>query len=178
MSEIQRYEFSNGNFGFADRISSESGRYVTYTDLLWYRRLAVVSAIWAIVISVVFWFVCSWLVYEKSSHGPVAVPMGAGEKAELLKEVHAAKMAKEQAQADLKKARADYVASQAFFANRAKELEGKIAKDIQSLESQTARGREIDGLKKEQAQRMSTQQGVVLEAKRVLGVEHVQIIDR
>lgn len=185
MSEIQRYEFSNGNFGFADRIASESGRYVAYTDLLtleeckcWYQRQYWMALTVNIVVVLVCAVLAALLVQEKAARGPVAVPMGIGEKAELLKEVHAAKVAKDQAQADLKKARADYVASQAFFATRAKELEGKIAKDIQSLESPAARWQDIDRLNREQAQRMSTRQGFVLEAKRVLGVEHVQIVDR
>lgn len=176
MSEIQRYEFSNGNFGFADRIASESGRYVTYTDLLWYKRKWLEQIVLTTILSVFCAVLSAWMVHEKASHGPVAVPMGAGEKAELLKEVPAAKVAKDQAQADRKTARADYAASQAFFANRAKELDGKIATDIQSLESPAARVQEMDRLNHEREQRMSTRQGLVLEAKRVLGV-NVKVIE-
>jgi len=47
---------------------------------------------------------------------------------------------------------------------------------VSQLEALQARGQEIDRLNKEQAQRMSTHQGVVMEAKRVLGV-NVQVIE-
>lgn len=176
MSEIQRFEFSNGNFGFTDRIASDSGRYVTYADLLWYRRKWFEQIVLTTILAVGCALLSTLLVYEKASHGPVVMPMGAGEKAELLQEVHAAKVAKEQAQADLRKARADYAASQAFFANRAKELEGKIAKDVQSLESPQARVAKINEISQDMAKSLSTHQGVVLEAKRVLGVK-VQVME-
>jgi len=50
--------------------------------------------------------------------------------------------------------------------------DGRVAQ----LVALQARGQELDRINKEQAQRMSTHQGVVLEAKRVLGV-NVKVIE-
>lgn len=175
MNEIQRYGLVvKGGTTWLEKRSD--GEWCHYNHLRWCQRQYWMAVFINIVVVLACAVLAALLVHEKASHGPVAVPMGAGEKAELLKEVHAAKVAKDQAQADLKTARADYAASQAFFANRAKELEGKIAKDIQSLESPAARVQEMDRLNHEREQRMSTRQGLVLEAKRVLGV-NVKVIE-
>lgn len=174
MSEIQRYEFSNGNFGFADRIASESGRYVAYTDLLtleeckcWYQRQYWMALIINIVVALACAVLAALLVYEKSSHVPVAVPMGAGEKASLLRDVQ-----------DMQKARDDYKAMALNYKAQIKALTAKVDGHVAQLDALQARGKELDTLNREQAQRMSTNQGVVLEAKRVLGVKHVQIVER
>jgi hypothetical protein len=172
MSEIQRYEFSNGNVGCADRIASESGRYVTYTDLLRYKRDYFVSLAVNILAILVCAVLSALLVHEKSSHRPVTVPMGAGEKAILL-------MGMQNMQADKEKAetqRDDYKAMALNYKAQIKALNAREDGRVAQLVALQARGQELDRINKEQAQRMSTHQGVVLEAKRVLGV-NVQVVE-
>ena len=172
MSEIQRYEFSNGNVGCADRIASESGRYVTYTDLLWYKRKWLEQIVLTTILSVFCAVVSAWMVHEKASHGPVTVPMGAGEKAILL-------MGMQNMQADKEKAetqRDDYKAMALNYKDQIKALNAREDGRVAQLVALQARGQELDRINKEQAQRMSTHQGVVLEAKRVLGV-NVKVIE-
>lgn len=174
MSEIQRFEFSNGNFGFTDRIASDSGRYVTYADLLWYRRKWFEQIVLTTILAVLCAVLSAWMVYEKASHGPVTVPMGAGEKASLL-------MGMQDMQADKERAerqRDDLIKLTSNYKAQIKALNAKADGHVAQLAALQARGQELDRINKEQAQRMSTHQGVVLEAKRVLGVEHVQIVER
>lgn len=56
-------------------------------DLLWYKRQYWMALVINIVVVLACAVLAALLVYEKASHGPVAVPMGAGEKASLLKDM-------------------------------------------------------------------------------------------
>lgn len=172
MSEIQRYEFSNGNLGFAERIAANYGRYVTYTDLLWYKRQYWMALIINIVVVLACAVLAALLVHEKSSHGPVAVPMGAGEKASLL-------MGMQDMQADKEKAekqRDDLIKLNLNYKAQIKALNAKADGHVAQLVALQARGQEMDRMNKERAQRMSTHEGLVLEAKRVLGV-NVKVVE-
>lgn len=174
MSEIQRYSLKM--YGSEKKYlglfqQSPDGELCAYTDLLWYKRQYWMSVAMLVVACAVFSTV---LVYEKSSHGPVVMPMGAGEKASLLmgmQDMQADKERAERQRDDLLKLNLNYKA-------QIKALNAKEDGHIVQLEALQARGHEIDKLNREQAQRMSTHQGLVLEAKRVLGVEHVQIVER
>lgn len=169
MSEIQRYEFSDGNFGFAQRIASGNGRYVTYANLLWYQRQYYMAVAMLVLVCALF---SALLVYEKAARGPVVVPMGAGEKASILRDVQAMQADKERAE----RQRDDLIKLTSNYKAQIKVLTAKADGHVSQLEALQARGQEIDRLNKEQAQRMSTHQGVVMEAKRVLGV-NVQVIE-
>jgi hypothetical protein len=130
----------------------------------------------ALVFNIVVVLVCALLstllVYEKAARGPVVVPMGAGEKASILRDVQAMQADKERAE----RQRDDLIKLTSNYKAQIKVLTAKADGHVSQLEALQARGQEIDRLNKEQAQRMSTHQGVVMEAKRVLGV-NVQVIE-
>lgn len=99
------------------------------------------------------------LVQEKAARSPVEVPVGAAEKMGLLHEMQA-----------MQKSRDDYKAMALHYKAQVKMLNAKVDGHVSQLEALQARGQELSQLNKEQAVRMSTHQGVVLEAKRILGV--------
>ena len=76
----------------------------------------------------------------------------------------------------MQRARDDYKALALNYKAQIKALTAKADGHVAQLEALQARGQEIDRLNKEQAQRMSTHQEVVLEAKRVLGVQ-VKVVE-
>lgn len=164
MSEIQRYEAwpSGGTMQ-----PWKNGSYVSYADLAWYRRHWFMQTILTCVLIVVCAVLSALLVTEKASRGPVQVPIGAAERADMLKEREAsAKQIK------------DLTALKVNYEAQIRHLNTRMSTLGQQIDIASARGAEIDKLNKEQAQRMSTNQGVVLEAKRVLGVNNVRIVER
>ena len=174
MSEIQRYGLVPRQDGLLGvNLSEDSrGNYVLYTDLLWYKRKWFEQICLTFVTILVCAFLVAILVYEKASHGPVAVPMGAGEKASLL-------MGMQDMQADKERAerqRDDLIKLTSNYKAQIKALNAKEDGHVAQLVALQARGQEIDRLNGERAQRMSTHQGLVLEAKRVLGV-NVQVVE-
>ncbi len=77
MSEIQRYEpFTvDGTRHFpTEMCPSRYGRFVSYTDCLWYKRQYMMSLIINIAVILVCAVLAAVLVTEKSSHGPAPVP--------------------------------------------------------------------------------------------------------
>ena len=173
MSEIQRFDIRGESWGIVERTDG-LGAFCWYEEAAWYKRGYFIAIVTSIIVSLAFGFVCSLLVYEKASHGPVAVPMGAGEKAELLKENSALQKEKEAIQ----KQRDDQIKLNANYRAQIKALNAKEGSHVAQLEALQARGREISQLNKEQAQRMSTNQGLVLEAERVLHVKNVKVVDQ
>jgi len=125
----------------------------------------------ALIINIVVVLACgvlaALLVHEKAARSPVEVPIGAAEKMGLLNEMDA-----------MKKSRDDYKTMALNYKAQIKVLNAKVDGHFSQLEALQARGQELDRLNKEQATRMSTNQGVVLEAKRILGVSHVNIVER
>ncbi len=155
MSEIQRYGVEvNGLFTY-----QENGLYCHYADLLKFRKLYIFQvALNAVLLAL--------LVYHNAFHSPVTIPMGAGEKASILRDVQA-----------MQRARDDYKALALNYKAQIKALNAKADGHVAQLAALQARGHELDRINKVQAQRMSTHQGVVLEARRVLGV-NVQVEER
>lgn len=168
MSEIQRYETiqypAGANPAF---MPSRTGEFCHYADLLWYRRQYLMALIINGVVILACGVLAALLVTEKASRGPVQVPIGAAEKSGLIQEMQA-----------MQKSRDDYKSMALNYKAQIKVLNAKVDGHLTQLEALQERGRELDKINKDQAVRMSTHQGVVLEAKRVLGVSHVNIVDR
>jgi len=111
----------------------------------------------------------AYLITHKYDPKPVQVPIGAGERAAMLAEIQAVTKQRD----DLKALALNYKA-------QVKRLNASISDDAAKVAALEARGQEISQQNREMAQRMGTTQGVVLEAKRVLGpmgVNHVKIVD-
>lgn len=164
MREIQRYIITTSPGGLCMAEPSDAGSWCSYSHVEFYKRQYWMAVAMLVVACAVFSTV---LIYEKASHGPVTVPMGAGEKASLLMDMQG-----------MQKQRDDYKALALNYKAQIKALNAKADGHVAQLEALQARGQEMDRLNKEQAQRMSTHQGVALEAKRVLGVANVQIVER
>lgn len=163
MSEIERYEpervIEVGTHAVTAMSPHERGAWVRYADLLWYQRQYWMSLIINVVVVLVCGVLAALLVQEKAARSPAEVPIGAGEKLGLLHEMEA-----------MKKSRDDYKAMALNYKAQIKVLNARVDGHVDQLEALQARGLELDRLSREQAQRMSTNQGVVMEAKRVLGV--------
>lgn len=163
MSAIQRFEPRIETANIQPYMNPcKCGDYCRYTDLLWYKRQYWMAVVMLVVTCAVFSTV---LLYDKAARGPVVVPTGGGEKADLREEV----ALKEKVIKDLKDANASYKAQIRHLNERMT----NVGKKIDIVQS---RGAELDRPNKEQSQRMSTHRGLVLEAKRVLGV-NVQVIE-
>ncbi len=175
MSEIQRYDTVQYEQGAIPAfMPSHDGKFCLYADLLWYRRQYLMALIINVVVVLACGVLAAWLVHEKSARGPVQVPIGAAEKAALLAEG----AAKDKVIKDLKAQKSFY---EAQIRHKNAAISNKQAQiDIVSpkIDSALAISEHVSQLNREQAQRMSTHQGVVLEAKRVLGVSNVQIVER
>lgn len=171
MSEMQRYGLVvKGGISWLE--PRPNGEWCYYNRLLWYQRQYWMALIINIVVVLVCAVLAALLVHEKASHGPFAVPMGAGEKASLL-------MGMQDMQADKERAerqRDDLIKLTSNYKAQIKVLNAKEDGHVAQLAALQARGQELDRLNREQAQRMSTRQGLVLEAKRVLGV-NVQVVE-
>jgi predicted alpha/beta-fold hydrolase len=138
-------------------------------DLLWYRRQYLMSLIVTIGVSLACAILAAYLVYHKHDPQLVQVPIGAGERAAMLAELQQAHKQLD----DLKALTLNYKA-------QIKKLNAAIADHDGQLEALQARGQEISQYNKEMAQRMGTTQGVVLEAKRVLGpmgLKSIQVVE-
>lgn len=169
MSDIQRFQYTE-DFGLS---MNRDGMWVRYSNLLWYKRHWVLWAIYGIVISLAFGFVCALLVYEKASHSPVVVPMGAAERVEMQREISA--LQKERA--EIQKQRDDQLKLTANYKAQIKVLNAKADDHVVQLTALQARGQEIDRLAKDEAKLLSPNQGVVVAAERVLGVKHVKVVE-
>lgn len=169
MSEIRRFsvvQFESGQL--ASFGPDRGGPFCYYVDLLWYQRQYWMSMVVnAVLVVAACGILATLLVYEKAARGPVQVPIGAAEKMGLLHEMEA-----------IKKSRDDYKALALNYKAQINVLNSRVDGHVSQLAALQARGKELDRPNKEQAQRMSTHQGVVLEAKRVLGVPNVQIVER
>ncbi len=174
MREIQRYIITTSPGGLCMAEPSDAGSWCSYSHVEFYKRQYWMAVFINIVVVLACAVLAALLVHEKASHGPVAVPMGAGEKASLLMGMQDMQADKERAE----KQRDDLIKLTSNYKAQIKALNAKEDGHVAQLAALQARGQEMDRLNKEQAQRMSTRQGFVLEAKRVLGVEHVQIVDR
>lgn len=161
MSEIQRYQITERHL-FEQ---AADGPFCLYLDARWYQRQYWMSLVINIVAVLVCGILAALLVHEKAARSPVEVPVGAAEKLGLLSDIEA-----------MKKSRDDYKALALNYKAQIKSLTTKIDGHVAQLDALQARGKELDTLNREQAQRMSTNQGVVLEAKRVLGV-NVKVVE-
>ena len=165
MSEIQRFDIRGESWGIVERTDG-LGAFCWYDEAAWYKRQYWMALLINVVVILVCAVLAALLVHEKASRGPVVVPMGAGEKASILRDVQA-----------MQKSRDDYKVLALNYKAQIKMLNTKVDGHVSQLEALQARGQELSQLNKEQAQRMSTHQGVRLEAKRVLGVKHVQVVE-
>lgn len=161
MREIQRYIITTSPGGLCMAEPSDAGSWCSYSHVEFYKRQYWMAVAMLVVACAVFSTV---LIYEKASHGPVTVPMGAGEKASLLMDMQGMQADKEKAE----KQRDDLIKLNLNYKAQIKVLNAKEDGHVAQLVALQARGHEID---REQAQRMSTHQGVMLEARRVLGVD-------
>ncbi len=170
MSEIQRYVLQPTAAGSLPwMIRKGDGAWCRYTDLAWYRRHWFIQTMLTCVLIVVCSVLSALLVTEKAAKGPVQVPIGAGERADMMKEREAsAKQIK-----DLKALKVNYESQIRHLNAAISNKQDQIDIVSPKIDSALAIGEHVSQLNKEQAQRMSTQQGVVLEAKRVLGVNVV-----
>ncbi len=168
MSEIQRFaHIWKGDHAVVS--DDQRGAYCYYTDLLWYRRQWVMQAWLTILMVVVCAVLAALLVQAKASRGPVQVPIGAAERADMLKEREAsAKQIK-----DLKALKVNYEAQIRHLNARMSTTQAQIDIVSPKIDSALNIAEHVSQLNKEQAQRMGSHQGVVLEAKRVLGVNVV-----
>lgn len=171
MSEIQRYKITTSPSGACMAEPTENGSWCSYIHVEFYRRQYIRGIVINIVVVLVCALIATIMVHEKSARGPVA-PMGVGEKANLLRDVQAMQADKERAE----RQRDDLIKLTSNYKAQIKVLTAKADGHVSQLEALQARGQEIDRLNKEQAQRMSTHQEVVLEAKRVLGVQ-VKVVE-
>lgn len=161
MKGIQRFEvewYRGGPLGPVVA-PQERGQFCRYTDLLWYQRQYWMALIINIIVVIACAVLAALLVHEKAAHSPVETQVGASEKAEHARALEA-----------IQKERDDYKAIALNYKAQIKTLTAKVASHVEQLEALQARGQELDRLNKDAAARMSTQQGVVLEAKRILGV--------
>jgi hypothetical protein len=168
MSEIQRYDTVPHLDGTEPMVSPRcDGPYCLYTDLAWYRRQYLMALIINVAVIIACGVLAALLVHEKAARSPVQVPIGAAEKMSLLQEMQT-----------MQRERDDWKERSLHYKAKIKVLNAKDVGYTSQLEALQAKGQELDQLSKEQAQRMSTHQGVVLEAKRVLGVSNLQIVER
>lgn len=172
MSDIQRYMITTSPSGACTAEPTENGSWCSYIHVEFYRRQYIRGIVINIVVVLVCALIATIMVHEKSARGPVVVPMGAGEKANLLRDVQAMQADKERAE----RQRDDLIKLTSNYKAQIKALNAKADGHVSQLAALQARGQEIDRLNHEQAQRMSTHQGVVLEAKRVLGV-NVKVLE-
>ncbi len=175
MSEIQRYVLQPTAAGSLPwMIRTSDGAWCRYTDLAWYRRQYRIAIVTAVLVAAVCGLLAALLVHENASRGPVQVPIGEAERADMLKEREAhAKQIK-----DLTAIKANYEAQIRHLDAAISNKQAQIDIVSPKINSALAIGEQVIQLNKEQSQRMSTHQGVVLEAKRVLGVANVQIVER
>ncbi len=142
-------------------------------DLLWYRRQYLMALTINVAVIIACGVLAALLVHEKVARSPVQVPIGAAERADMLKEREAsAKQIK-----DLKALKANYEAQIRYLNAAISNKQAQINIVSPKIDAALAIGEHVSQLNKEQTQRMSTHQGVVLEAKRILGVNHVKIIE-
>lgn len=167
MREIQRYIITTSPGGLCMAEPSDAGSWCSYSHVEFYKRQYWMAVFINIVVVLACAVLAALLVTEKAARSPVEVPIGAGEKMGLLHEMEA-----------MKKSRDDYKALALNYKAQINVLNSRVDGHVSQLAALQARGKELDRPNKEQAQRMSTHQGVVLEAKRVLGVPNVQIVER
>jgi len=160
MMEISWVDTTSGSEGENAQLRNE---------ILWYRRQYLMSLIVTIGVSLACAVLAAYLVFHKHDPQLVQVPLGAGERAAMLLEIQRVNKQRD----DLKALALNYKA-------QIKKLNASIAAHDGQLEALQARGQEISQQNKEMAQRMGTTQGVILEAKRVLGpmgVHNVKIVE-
>ncbi len=177
MSEIQRYSlqmYGNEKKHMGLFQEAPDGELCEYADLLQYKRQARVSLVASILLAAVCGLLAALLVHEKAARGPVQVPIGAAEKAALLAEG----AAKDKIINDLKAQKSFHEAQIRHLNDAISNKQAQIDIVSPRIDSALNIGEKVSRINKEQAQRMSTHQGVVLEAKRVLGVNNVQIVER
>ncbi len=170
---IQRYNIYGSIHEITQVVPAIKGTWVRYDDLVRYRRRYLMSLILNVVVVLACAVMAAYLVTGK--HAPtestaVVVPMGAGEKAELLKELNEARKGRD----DFEKLSANYKA-------QIKVLLKAIDDDDRQLEALQQRGKALDQLNKEQALKMGTAQETIVAAKKVLGplgVNHIQVVER
>lgn len=174
---IQRYSphMEKIDYGYERPVlrQSDTGQWCQYADLAWYRRRYLMSLILNVVVVLTCAGMAAYLVTGK--HAPtestaVMVPMGAGEKAELLKALNEAR-----------KGRDDFQKLSANYKRQIQVLLKAVDDDDRQLEALQQRGKALDQLNKEQALKMGNAQETIIAAKRVLGplgAQHVQVVER
>jgi len=148
-------------------VRGPNGEWVRCTDHLRQQRRYRISLIINLIVVLMCALLVAYLVTHKYDPQPVQVPIGAGERAAMLAEIQAVTKQRD----DLKALTLNYKA-------QVKRLNASISDDAAKVAALEARGQEISRQNREMAQRMGTTQGVVLEAKRVLGGSNVKIIER
>ena len=169
---IQRFDIGGNEWGTVLR-NDGKGEFCYASDLLLYRRRYLMSLILNVVVVLACAGMAAYLVTGK--HAPtestaVMVPMGAGEKAELLNELNEAR-----------KGRDDFQKLSANYKRQIQVLLKAVEDDDRQLEALQQRGKALDQLNKEQALKMGNAQETIVAAKKVLGplgVSHIQVVER
>lgn len=169
---IQRYNIYGSIHEITQVVPAIKGTWVRYTDLVRYRRRYLMSLILNVAVVLTCAGMAAYLVTVK--HAPtestaVMVPMGAGEKAELLKELN-----------EVRKGRDDFRKLSANYKQQIQILLKAVDDDDRQLEALQQRGKALDQLNKEQALKMGTAQETIIAAKLVLGslgVQNVRIVN-
>lgn len=170
MSEIQRYIFTSRG-GAVTVVPDDEGAWCSYWDLSWYQRQYWMALIINIVVVIVCGVLVALLVREKAARGPVAVEQS------VLTQEHEAHIKREQ---DLMKERTIYQSEIKRLNNELALRTAKLGGVSTHIDSAVVAGEKVSELNKEMAAKMSTSQGVVLEAKRILGplgVQHVKVVE-
>lgn len=169
MSEIQRFDIRGESWGIVKRTDG-LGAFCWYDEAVSYRRQYWMALIINIVVVLACAVLVALLVHEKTSHGPVAVPMGAGEKASMLNDIQG-----------MQKQRDDQARLTANYKARIKALDGKIIKLESALyggwSSSTAPADQtLRELSVPKVRTIREPFAVQKEAKRVLGV-NVKVVE-
>lgn len=168
---IQRFDIGGSDWGLIERTDG-TGRYCYYSTLAWYRRQCIQLRVLSVIVTIICAILASLLVTSKYAPEPVPVlvPMGAGEKAELLKEL-----------TTVRKERDAWKERSANYKAQIKILTAAVEQDGVKLAALQERGKELDRLNRNAALKMGTAQETIIAAKKVLGpmgISHVEIINR
>ena len=172
MSEIPRYELQRTAAGDLPwMIRKPDGEWCYYNHLRWYQRQYWMALTINIVVAMVCGVLAALLAQEKAARGPVAV-----EQSVLSQErdVHAKR------EQDLMKERTIYQSEIKRLNNELALKTARLDGVATHIDSAVVAGEKVSELNKEMAAKMSTSQGVVLEAKRILGplgVRTVRVVE-
>lgn len=171
MREIQRYIITTSPGGLCMAEPSDAGSWCSYSHVEFYKRQYWMAVFINIVVVLACAVLAALLVQEKAARGPVAVEQS------VLSQERDAHAKREQ----------DLMKERTIYQSEIKRLNNELALKTERLgglatriDSAVVAGEKVSELNKEMAAKMSTSQGVVLEAKRILGplgVRTVKVVE-